>query len=210
MPKKDAHPTQSFAQLVSQANRDALKPYIDEQVQIKSSQLARQHLSAISEIIAPMAALTRLLVKKGIVTNEELTEARFDTEDEAWNLKATTEGAAEGDYVRIQFQTREDKEGSEYGEEDHLSVRRLGNAQAQQLPTDWEAGMIGMKAGETREIPFTMDSQQLNPETKKLDAVTLKYIAKTTVRRVSQYPARPKPPEPVAPPAAPTEGENNG
>jgi len=200
MGKKGQHATNSFAQLVGKANQEALKPFIIEVMQSLGQQLARQQLAATGEVITSIAALKRVLINKGIMTEQDFIEARFQEEDAAWGLTESSEAAAKGDFVRITFKAKADKDEN-YGPEDRLNVKRLVDDQT--LQPEVADGIVGMKKGETKEISFSVTNKVLNEETKQLEDATTNYTVHVRVDRVSLNPKRPEAPKAVE--AAPAE-----
>lgn len=186
---KKQHATQSFTQLVGKANQEALKPFIIEVMQSLGQQLARQQLAATGEVITSIAALKRVLISKGIMTEADFVEARFQEEDAAWGLTESTEAAQAGDFVRITFKAKSDKDEA-FGPEDRLNIKRL--VEDNTLQPEVAEGIVGMKKGETKEIAFQVSNKVLNEATKQLEDAVTGYVVSVRLDRVSLNPKKPE------------------
>jgi len=178
----------SFAELMSQEQLNRLKPFIAHEISEARRALSMQQLAAIADLTASITVLQRLLVKAKLTTNEELKTLRHDVEDESYGLKATTEGAKDGDYVRTRIQTSykeidaDNKElASEALAEQDLDIPRLLPDSNKAHPKVLE-GLVDMKAGESKAVNYEVES----PRGKYLVVSTL------TVVRVSRAPEKKK------------------
>lgn len=154
--KKKAPPkaTQSFQQLVSQSNRDALKPYIIETcetlVNSLGNQLAANQFQKMASVFTRMTAIQRILTAKCGISEAEVREMVMDVEDEATGHTKTTEAAVEGDLVRITMMTKTSKE-TEFKRKVQREVTLDLNAENADTKLLNES-LVGMKAGETKEV----------------------------------------------------------
>lgn len=179
--------------MVSAVQDERLKPYILQVVGQASQQmaqnLARQQLGAIGEVMSSIATLKEVLISKGVATEQEFVETRFNVEDKAWGLTASDDGAATGDFVRITYKAKGVAD-AEYGTEQRENVRRLGTDEIQPEIRD---GILGMKTGETKEIAFKVTNKMLDEATKQLIDQESHYLCQVSVDRVSKYPAAKEP-----------------
>lgn len=205
MQKKGMHPNQSFSQLVGEANREALKPFIQEQVinaaRIIQANLARQQLESLAGVQTRIVALEKIVKEKLGYTDDQLAELILVVEDEATGHTENTEGARQGDLVRVRIAGRpvssDPSKDQGFGPETKLSIHHLGNEPTQTNP-DLEKGMLGMKKGETKEIEvdFPQKDEQGN------EKEPIKYLFKVTVDRASTPPAKAEAPTQEAAPQA--------
>lgn len=201
---KDPRPTDSFANLVGKANRDALKPFIQQEVAQARGELARQQLSYFAPVVTRLTVLERILQEKFGYTREQLTEISWDVEDTALGLVKTDEPAAEGDHVRLTANFKVN--GRDKVEEsivDHLDQPHP-ITQQKKLLGDSEKLLIGAKTGDTVSMP--------SPVPGITDFTIL-------VQRVSKHVDQEVPPTEVAPveatapeaaPEAPPQDGSNG
>lgn len=174
------HQTQSFQQLVGQANRDALKPYVEQLVVAHVSnlgnQIAARMFTQLGNIQTRIIALERVLQQKLGLTNEELANLVLDIEDEATGYSKVDRAAQAGDFLRIELATKTSTE-TEFSRNVKREVASLGSDSDKNPDTKtMNDALVGMKAGETKEI--------------MVGAVAVRL----TVNRVSEAPKAPEAP----------------
>lgn len=156
--KKKPHQTHSFAQMVSQAQLNALKPYIEEVVQQTVQLTVAQNMQHISRLVLnhiSQVQTRQLAVEKLLdLDKEKLSFHIAEIEDDAFGFE-TKEGMAEkGDKVRVEVQSKAEDEDA-FGESEKVLINSLlsedvnGNVQTLK---ELEEGILGLKSGETKEI----------------------------------------------------------
>ena len=149
-------PTNSFAEMVGSAQTNALKPFIEQQVQMAVYQgiqsLSRPVLNHVQTVQQTQLAMLRLLKAGEAVTDDSMRETGMDIEDEALGLEVTTEASKEGDLIRIEFRSKlEDQEDFNPIETVQINALAVKN-QAGQYQTgneEVEKALLGSKASET-------------------------------------------------------------
>lgn len=147
--------TSSFAQMMSQAQLNALKPFIQESVAQQSTshfqQLAKLVLGHISQVQTRQIAIERLLKIDASI----LASTIADVEDESEGFTSCAEPAVAGNRVRIEVWSKKTADESYPVESDRILVNSLlkkSSAGTTQLPLALEEAIIGMVAGESREL----------------------------------------------------------
>lgn len=171
------HPTRSFQQLVGHANKEALKPYIDQQVVMAESRLARtlieRHLQPVHEWVG---AFERVLEKVLNVEPSVLENAVADVQDERTGFTLSDSAAEEGDRVRATIATKAKKD-EDFNDPQKIMVDNLARAPFL-VNEKFEKALLGVTPGEVKEIPFGEGDSEV--------------IAKVTVERVSTPVNKPK------------------
>jgi len=103
--KKKTHSNQSFSQLMSQAQLNALKPYIDQQSHIILNKVSKLVLDHLANIQTRHLAIESLLKSKVGLTQEEINFEITEQEDMAFGYQEA-EVAAEGDLVRLEVRSK--------------------------------------------------------------------------------------------------------
>lgn len=191
------HLQQSMGQMVSKAALAQMGPAIEQYVQAVvrnlGQQLSVQQASTLETIFARVVVLEEIVIEKLGYTKETLAIKVAETEDQKEGL-TLVEGALEkGDVVRLEISTKA-KDQPEYQGSSRLKVYQTGTGQT--LGDELESALLGLKAGDTKEIEFGKDKGML---------------AKVIIDRVSRGPKAPEAPAPAAeatPEQAPTEGQN--
>jgi hypothetical protein len=185
-----AHQSKSFEQLVGQANREALKPYIDEVMQDASQQILQRLAQAQMQMAAPiqvrLTVLEKIVMEKLGETKESLAERVLQVEDEATGHVKVEDGAQVGDQLRtIGWVKVEEQEN--YNAPMELTIHSLGKSPRPEVPfqtyKELEEGLVGIKAGETREIVVNLSTG----DTTK--AYTFKIAVSRVSRPVAQTPS---------------------
>lgn len=162
----------AFADKVGAANREALKPFIQQEVAVAQQKLAQQQLAAVGEILGQFAALKSLLIKKGVFSEKEISDAQFELEEAALGLIHSEEPVSSGDFLRVKYSVKAPKTG-EFGPEQRTNVRDYGQNK-EQFPKEFYESLEGMKEGESKEVEFIPEGAEE------------KYSAKLTVVRISK------------------------
>lgn len=186
--KTNPHLQQSMGQMVSRAALSQMLPQIEQiarhYVNQLGNQLAVQQASTLETLFARVVVLESIVMEKLGYTTEDLTAKVAGIEDEKEGLELV-EGPAElNDVVRTEISTRT-KDQAEYQGSSRLKISQTGSGQT--IGNELENALLGMKAGEEKEIKFGKDGEM---------------TAKLKVDRVSRAPKAP------APEAAP-QGESN-
>lgn len=178
--KKQGHPTNSFAQLVSDAQIKALQPFVKEMVAQAVAQAAQSlYMTMMQEraaLLTRQLAFERLMTQNTTWFNENvLAMAVADVEDDSAGLvKADT--VQENDKVRLELSVQ-NRETSEWTAPSKLAIHEVSKVSAQtqtvQTHVELEKGLIDMNLDETKE--FTIPEQQ-GPDT----------TVRVTVKRVSR------------------------
>lgn len=181
-------PTQSFSQMMSQAQLNALKPFIQglvaEQFQQATQGIYQFVMNERSSMMTRQLAFERLLKDNcPWFTEDALAMTVALVEDEALGLVQVTDEAKEGDKIRLDFQAMESTM-KEYGKLNKLAIHSLntkgpnGNVQTHET---MEQTIVGMKLDEAREflIPETVEEGK-EPEHTRIRVV---------LKRISRKPA---------------------
>lgn len=159
--KKSGGPkaTNSFAALVGNAQTNALKPYIEQLVQMASYQaiqsLSRPVLNHVQAVQQTQLAMLRLLKAGEAITDESMMCTAMDIEDEALEVSATEEAAKEGDLVRIDFKSKLENQ-DEFNPSERVQINSLASKNAsgtvQTNIVELEEALVGKAAGDVVEI----------------------------------------------------------
>lgn len=163
--QKNSHPQQSFQQLVSEASSNAslnkMMPEVEKMVRAYVQQLgnnlAVQQASTLETLFARVVVLETIVMEKLGYSTEDLTKMVAKIEDEKENLEEVEE-AQNGDVVRLEVSTKT-KDQDEFQGTSRLKIYQTGSGQT--LGPEMESAIIGMKAGETKEVSFGQDQQLL-------------------------------------------------
>lgn len=149
------HPTRSFEQLVAEATRAKLGAYIDEQIEGAAQAILGRQQRALQGVFRRIVCLEEILMETvpGL-TKESLAVRVSNIEDRADGFEATDEVVREGDRVRVEVKTRTIDQ-TEFQGASRLQIDNVGSGAT--LGKELETAIIGMKAGETKEIKFGKD-----------------------------------------------------
>lgn len=182
--QSQARPTQSFAQLVSKAQTDVLKPYIAREV----SNASREVFLSVYRLIVKdkefmqirHMALESLLEKlvPGF-TKDALANEIAEVEDRLLGLEEVSGAAVEGDVVRLDVSQKQ-PDSPELGDPDKLVISallQLNKEGSVQTYVELENAILGMRVGETKTcvVPQSAESGQTEDLTLQL---TVKKIAR--------------------------------
>ena len=161
---------------VIEAANQVVKPFVRQEVQLLGRQLQQEQNETLRAIYTRLTTLEGIVQKELKISDDQLAELVADTEDKGYGLKKTTEAAKEGDYLRITASTKA-KDQEEYQGVSKLVVAGVGQ-EPFTLGPELEPELIGMKAGETKEVEFGKNKE---------------FKAKLEVNRVSRRPEPKKP-----------------
>lgn len=149
---------QSMGQLVSKAALTQMLPQIEQIVKFHmgqlGNQLAVQQASTLETLFTRVVVLEQIVIDKLGYTIEELANKVANLEDEKENLLATSEAVEMNDVVRLEVLTKT-KEQTEFQGSSRLKIYETGSGQT--LGAELESSILGMKAGETKEVSFGKD-----------------------------------------------------
>lgn len=161
--KKQVHATQSFTQMMSQAQLNALKPFIQQEVNNTAYGLYRSLLKAMSESQAAvqtrLMALERLLIASGNLNESAIGITVATIEDEVLGYTAVTDAAQPGDKLRLQVKSR--AKGTDTWNEDRLVINSLGTTNkdgAVQTLTELETALVLTTTNQT--VTVTIPAEQ--------------------------------------------------
>lgn len=169
------HAQQSYASLVSKATRDLLKPFINQQIQEFGNSTFKMFFQKIEPFLTKVGAFESLLISRLGITATDIEVAVAEMEDKATGYVISTEPAKAGDLIRVTYTVKE-KDSEEWGSNEKMLIKHL-DVEPRLFFEEVEAGMIGMKIGETKEIivtehadltaKITIDRISLIPEVEK-------------------------------------------
>jgi hypothetical protein len=170
--KKQQHVQQSMGQMVSKAALaqmgPAIEKYVQAVVQRLGSQIAMQQVSTLETMFSRIVVLETILMEKFGFTKEDLATKVAEVEDEKESLKLVDGAVEEGDVVRLEVKTKS-KDQTDFQGSTRLKIYNIGSGQT--IDKELESAVIGMKAGETKQVEFGEDKQM---------------VAELTVNRVSR------------------------
>lgn len=157
------HVTQSMGQMVSRAALAQLGKPIEDMVRFHIQQLGQKLAMKQAENVGVMftriVAIEKLLIDKGVVTQEDLQNKVADIEDERDNaIKA--DDLQKGDIARIDVRTK-DVQAETY-ESGITKLKVMNTGLGNTMGTEVETAILGMKVGETRTVTFA--DNKLNAE----------------------------------------------
>lgn len=151
------HQTHSFEQLVANATLGKFSGYIDQQIQGLAQALVQRQAQSLGNLVTRLVALEELMMEKfSDVTKATLADRVSNIEDASEGLQNVTDGGVlEGDRVRLELKTRT-ADQTEYQGSSRLLVDNAGSGNT--LGKEIEAALIGMKAGDSKDIAFGVDN----------------------------------------------------
>lgn len=181
------HATQSFEQLVSIANREALKPFIvetiasivEQRVQQAEQTISRYIIDALAGVQTRLMVLERIVIAKLDETPDSLSEKILEVEDEATGHAKATDAATVGDLLRTTLKVRT-PDTDKFSSPTPVIIRRLAvqdPGQPFQTYPELERGLLGALPGETREVRVPVIVQGSD---------ATEYIFAATVDRISR------------------------
>jgi FKBP-type peptidyl-prolyl cis-trans isomerase (trigger factor) len=191
MPKKkelsSPHASSSFAQLVSKAQLEALKPYIEQVADQKMAELANKIISTLYQVVMNNQAQTQIrqlafekLLKEHTkwLTDDALAMATADIEDGALGLESIKTPAAEGDKVRVEVKYSTQPEAAPEKVLINALLQTSPQGQVQTL-LEVEQALVGLAVGESTTV--TLPSQVPG-----VDGTAEQTSVEITVKRVSR------------------------
>lgn len=158
------HATQSFAELVGEANRNALKPYIHEVFGHLADSLSQRMFKQMANIQTRIMALETILTAKLNLTQEQLENAVMDVEDTATGYQTVNRPATPGDLLRISLRTRP-KGQADWSDTQRRQVTNLmnfGKPEGGPLSlgsVQVEGALIGMSKGDSKLVVLEEEFQ---------------------------------------------------
>ncbi len=186
----NTHQTQSFGQMVSKAALTQLLPNIEQMVSNLGSRLATQQARTYELVFSRILVLEKIVMEKFKITEVDLANKFADVEDERSKL-IKVEEITSGDTVRLEIKTKPTTD-LEYHGETRLKIQNIGTGA--NLGTELETATLGMKTGETKEVVFGQNgenvasifinrvSRPLNPP-KKVEIATKETLNEDTTSR---------------------------
>lgn len=156
---RQLHPTRSFEQLVGEATQAKLSSYIDAEIQGLGQALLQRQQQGLAAMKQRIIAIEEILLETvpGL-TKESLANRIADIQDRSEGFEPAEGGAdavvAEGDRVRLEIQTKT-ADQNEYQGTSRLQVDGAGSGNT--LGKELETALLGMKAGEVKEVKFGKD-----------------------------------------------------
>jgi len=144
--KRQNHPTMSYETQVAVAVQRALKGDIQRMKGEALQELRMDIEYTFQHFERYMRALTDIALERFGLTNDDLENRVLDIEDKAEGTMTTVEGIKKGDTVRFKVKDLNSKEP-----ERALKVNNIASDKAQ-LAGDLEQQMLGMRAGESKDI----------------------------------------------------------
>lgn len=151
------HPQQSFQELVAQATLAKLGGYIDDQVQGLAQALLQRQVQANNNLMTRILCTEEIIMELNpSITKETLAERVASIQDrhEGYAAIAADDVVAEGDRVRAELKTRT-ADQTEFQGSSRLQIDNVGSGST--LGKELEGAMLGMKAGEVKEVKFGKD-----------------------------------------------------
>lgn len=156
------HITQSMGQMVSKAALVQLQEPISMMVNNLGQRLALKQAENTQTMFTRIVAIEKVLIDKGVLTQEDLQLKVADIEDSREGLINVDDALATGDTARIQVRTKEIADETFESGVTRLKIGQTGTGNT--LGTEVELGIVGMKVGETKVITFA--DGKLNAEIK--------------------------------------------
>ena len=155
--KKTPKQNQSFQDLVSKANQNALKPFISEQIAHLGNELARQQRDTLESILTKLVVIEKIMMEKVGVSEADFVEKIAEVQDSLVQMEKVEDGIKEGDRVRCILSMKK-KEMNDFGPESRKMIDNFG---AGSVLGDLEKDLFGTLPGEAKELPFGDDLEHL-------------------------------------------------
>lgn len=164
--KEPQRATNSFANLLAEAERTKLQPFIDQmnqvigQVSQQNRMLKAEMDRTFDDLFLRAATLEKIAMQLTNKTEDELAEMMLDTEDEFLGFNKTNESAEEGDFLRTKIKVKKVEEVEYLPEsEQNFSFKNLGKQIV--INTEVDKALVGMKAGDEKEIEHDANGQKV-------------------------------------------------
>lgn len=164
--KESQRATNSFANLLAEAERTKLQPFIDQMNQV-ISQISQQNRMLKAEmdrtfddLFLRVATLEKVAMQVTNMTEDDLSEMMLNVEDEFLGFTKTEDPAEEGDFLRTKIMIKKEDE-TEYSKdsEQNFSFKDLGKQMV--INAEIDKALIGMKAGDEKEIEHNANGQKV-------------------------------------------------
>jgi hypothetical protein len=191
------HAQNSFLELVSNANRNALKPYILEVVGNVGNDISRRVMGKVAILGNRIEALETVLKSKLDLTQVELDTSLYDLEDGVTGYRKVDRVAQEGDLLRLTMRVKNSK--GDWSRPTKKEFANLGRPPFKMGIPDIEQVLLGVETGAS--ATYTFKDDEIKQATGGTQAIEF------TVERISEkIPPPPKPEEPKK--EEPQNGEN--
>jgi hypothetical protein len=169
------HATGSFAQMVSKAQVEQLKPYVEQIADQKMAELANKIFSTVYQVVMQNQAQTQIrqlafekLLKEHThwFKDEVLGLAVADVEDTAMGYESLSGPAQDGDKVRVEVLAV--TEGATL---EKILINSLGSKNQMDLVQTFnhlEAALVGMSVGESKDLDAVDDVPGLKVTVKRI------------------------------------------
>lgn len=151
---------QSMGQMVSKAALTQMLPEIENiarhYIKQLGSQLAVQQASTLETLFARVVVLESIVMEKLGYTTDDLTKKVADIEDSKEGLVGVDTPVELNDVVRLEIKTKTEDQ-TEYQGSSRLKLSQTGTGQT--IGAELEEALLGMKAGETKEVLFGADKK---------------------------------------------------
>lgn len=149
------HQTRSFEQLVADATLNKFGGYIDEQIEQAAQAILIRQQRAMTAVFTRIVSIEEILLETvpGL-TKDQLAARVADVTDRNEGFTAVDEAVSVGDRVRVEIKTKT-ADQAEYQGSSRMQIDQTGSGNT--LGAELESALIGMKAGETREVMFGKD-----------------------------------------------------
>lgn len=156
------HLQQSMGSLVSKAAIAQLGPSIEDftrkLVQELGSQLAIQTSNTMESLFSRVVVLENMLIDKLGITRDDLVNKVCDLEDAKQGYVHSDGPAERGSRARLEVSTKTSDQ-SNFGNTSRILINELGTGNT--IGEALETAIIGMKAGETKEVPFGQNNEAI-------------------------------------------------
>lgn len=174
------HVTKSWEQMMASAQLNALKPFIEQQVQMTGQIILQRLSSLVMENLANIQSRQLAFEKLLNVDSDKLALAVADVEDDASGCVAVDLPIQADDRVRIEYWAKKADTDSYEDRAERILIHELlktNNEGRVQTLGSLESALVGMKSGDVQELKLALNEE---PE-------DLKYLdIKVKVVRVSR------------------------
>lgn len=154
---KQPKANKSFLDLVSQANQNKLKPFIQQQVMGMYQNVMSNVNTTLEMAFYRIEALEGIVIEKLGITEEQLTDKVVELQNKADGLVAANDRAVkEDDTIRFEVSTKT-KNQEEFSEPSRQILTNIGK-EPFTYGEELEKPIIGMRVGETKEIMIGKDA----------------------------------------------------
>lgn len=151
--KKRVTPNKTFQDQVASATLGKFQGYIDQQIITVTQAVARELNQQLVALYERHTVLENIVTDKLNITQEELAlmVADFQDEKDGYISAPETNLCKESDRVRILIKTKT-KDQDEFQGQSKMLIDNCGSGNT--IGKELESGIIGMKVGDSKELPF--------------------------------------------------------